>query len=151
MSVSIPTVVGAVLLVGIITAWLWWRAARHHRRDRRLAALLDALDALEATIKRYRERMLVMDAEVRSHGPVDGFRRIDPDAPMQEALRGVLQHRLWIRDHGASASARELDAALDATVARRDQLVARITELDDAVEALLAARDARSAEPRQLH
>jgi hypothetical protein len=151
VSVSIPTVIGAVLLVGSISVWLWWRAARQHRRERSLAALLDALDALEATIKRYRERMLVMDAEVRSLGPVDGFRRIDPQAPMQEALRGVLQHRLWIRDHGASASERELDAALDSTVARRDQLVARLTELDGAVEALLAARDARAAEPRQLH
>jgi hypothetical protein len=151
MPLSLPIVAAAGLVVALLAGWLWWRGERRRRHDARLAALLDALDALEGTIKRYRERMLAMDAEVRSQGPVSGYRRIDPEAPMQEALRGVLQHRLWIRDHGARASVRELEQALGATVARRDQLDARLAELDTAVEALMAARDAHPAEPRSLH
>lgn len=151
MPVPLPAVAAAGLVVGLIAAWLWWRTERRRRHDARLAALLDALDGLEGTIKRYRERMLAMDAEVRSQGPVSGYRRIDPEAPMQEALRGVLQHRLWIRDHGATASERELGEAFEATVARRDQLDARLAELDTAVEALLAAREAHPGEPRNLH
>lgn len=151
MPVPLPAVAAAGLVVGLIAAWLWWRTERRRRHDARLAALLDALDGLEGTIKRYRERMLAMDAEVRSQGPVSGYRRIDPEAPMQEALRGVLQHRLWIRDHGATASERELGEAFEATVARRDQLDARLAELDTAVEALLAAREAHPGEPRGLH
>jgi hypothetical protein len=46
---------------------------------------------------------------------------------------------------------RELDEALHATLARRDQLDARLAELDTAVEALLAAREAHPAEPRSVH
>lgn len=145
------SVVVAGLVVGFLAAWLWWRGERRRRHDLRLAALLDALDALEGTIKRYRERMLAMDAEIRSQGPIRGYRRIDPEAPMQEALRGVLQHRLWIRDHGATASERELSEAFEATVARRNQLDARLAELDTAVEALLAAREAHPGEARSLH
>lgn len=151
MPVPVPAVAAAGLVVGLVVAWLWWRGERRRRHDARLAALLDALDALEGTIKRYRERMLAMDAEVRSQGPVSGYRRIDPEAPMQEALRGVLQHRLWIRDHGATASVHELDEAVLATVARRDQLDARLAELDTAVAALLAAREAQPTDPRSVH
>ncbi len=151
MPPPLPALAAAVLIVALVAAWLWWRGEHRRRHDARLAALLDALDALEVTIKRYRERMLAMDAEVRSQGPVSGYRRIDPEAPMQEALRGVLQHRLWIRDHGVRASLKELEEALGATVARRHQLDARLAELDSAVRALMAAREAHSAEPRSLH
>lgn len=147
----LPAVLAAGLIVIMVAAWLWWRGERRRRHAASLGALLDALDALEGTIKRYRERMLAMDAEVRSQGPVSGYRRIDPEVPMQEALRGVLQHRLWIRERGASASVRELDEARQATLARRDQLDARLAQLDTAVEALLAAREAHAAETRRLH
>jgi hypothetical protein len=151
MPIPLPALALATVLIGAIAVWLWWRGERRRRHDARLAALLDALDQLEAAIKRYRERMLAMDAEVRSQGPVSGFRRIDPEAPMQEALRGVLQHRLWIRDRGRDASAEELDQAIQATVARRTQLDARLAELDSAVGALMAAREAHAPEPRRLH
>jgi len=147
----LPAVLAASLIVIMVAAWLWWRGERRRRHAASLGALLDALDALEGTIKRYRERMLAMDAEIRSQGPVSGYRRIDPEVPMQEALRGVLQHRLWIRERGASASVRELDEARRATLARRDQLDARLAQLDTAVEALMAARAAHAAETRRLH
>jgi hypothetical protein len=151
MRTSTVLLVAAVLLIAAVSAWLSRRALRRQRHAQRLSALLDALDALEAAIKRYRERMLVTDAEVRSHGPVRGYNRIDPNAPMQEALRGVLQHRLWIRDHGATASENELSVALNATLERHAQLDLRLNELDDAVHALHVARQAQGNEERRLH
>lgn len=151
MPTSTVLLIAAVLLIATVTAWLWRRALRRQRHAQRLSALLDALDALEAAIKRYRERMLVTDAEVRSHGPVHGYNRIDPNAPMQEALRGVLQHRLWIRDHGATASENELSVALDATLERHAQLDLRLNELDDAVHALHLARQAQGNDERRVH
>lgn len=151
MATSTVLPIAGILMVAAVSTWLWRRGMRRQRHAQRLGALLDALDALEASIKRYRERMLVTDAEVRSHGTVGGYSRIDPNAPMQEALRGVLQHRLWIRDHGATASEDELSVAIDATLERHTQLNHRLNELDDAVRALHEAQQAKTGEERRLH
>lgn len=151
MATSTVLLIAGILMIAAVSAGLWRRAMRRQRHAQRLGALLDALDALEANIKRYRERMLVTDAEVRSHGPVGAYNRIDPNAPMQEALRGVLQHRLWIRDHGATASEDELCVAIHATLERHFQLDRRLDELDNAVRALHVARQAQTSEERRLH
>jgi len=72
------------------------RAYRPTRRERALRQVLDAADALE-------DRLRVARAEIEA---VVGERDRDP---VGDALREMLRQRLWLRDHGASASIEQLD------------------------------------------
>lgn len=135
----------ALAALAIATAFgLWRRGLAARARASRLGALLDALDGLEAAIKRYRLHMQVIQAEPATGAPSKALAALDSSAPMQEALRGVLAHRLWIRDHAASATDNALAEALAATGERRVWLDARLAELDRALATVNAAKNANS-------
>lgn len=80
----------AALATVLVAAWLRWREAA---RRRALHGLMDAADALEGRLR-----------EARAHL---GTRPGAAD-PVQAAMSDLLQHRLWLRDHGAAASLRRL-------------------------------------------
>ena len=65
------------------------------RRQRAVRELLDAADALEARLRTAR-------AEIEA---VAGDLNLDP---VGEAMREMLRQRLWLRDHGDSASVEQL-------------------------------------------
>jgi hypothetical protein len=91
---------------------LLWRSARRHRAVRQL---LDAADALESRLRTAR-------AEIEA---VAG----DEDDPVRDALREMLRQRLWLQQHGGSASLEELGtvrASIDAARQRIDQQLVRI-------------------------
>jgi methyl-accepting chemotaxis protein len=88
---------------------------RSWRRQRAVRDLLDAADTLEARLRTAR-------AEIEA---VAG----DEDDPVRDALREMLRQRLWLQQHGASASLEELGsvrASIDAARQRIDQQLARI-------------------------
>jgi methyl-accepting chemotaxis protein len=88
---------------------------RAGRRQRAMRALLDAADALEARLRTAR-------AEIEA---VAG----DEDDPVRDALREMLRQRLWIQQHGASATLEELDTvrvSIDAARIRIDTQLDRI-------------------------
>jgi hypothetical protein len=74
--------------------------------------------------------------------------------PIREAKRDVLQHRLWIQQHGASASQAELDKACSALARVRERLDAQLAELEnvgsDLANATEAAAEAALREPPTL-
>lgn len=99
-----------VLLVaaGLVLAVLLRQ--RGGRRQRAVAQVLDAADALEARLREAR-------AEIEA---ITGHE----DNPVRDALQEMLRQRLWLQQHGAAASLEQLATvrdSIDAARARIDQ------------------------------
>jgi hypothetical protein len=60
-------------------------------------------------------------------------------AAIDAALRELLAHRLWLRDHADVAGQRELDAAVTALDKARDSLAQQLAKLDSAQRELETA------------
>ncbi|MBB5206803.1 hypothetical protein [Chiayiivirga flava] len=146
--------VTAVGLVALVAAVL---GLRSRRRERSLRYLLDRADALEALLHTTRDRMSAMRTVVQ-RVPSDiaavAHASLDAQPQVQQGLRDVLEHRLWISRHGLQASQRELDracAALDrayATISERlDRLENAGAELIDVTQASI---DQAAREPAAL-
>lgn len=141
-------VAGALVLAATI-----FMVLRGRRRERSLRFLLDRADALETLLHTTRDRMNAMRTVVQ-RVPSDigavAHASLDAQPLIQQGLRDVLEHRLWISKHGLEASQPELDracAALDRayrTIAERlDTLENAGAELIDVTQASieLAARE----------
>jgi hypothetical protein len=76
--------------------------------------MLDLADEVERLLDRSQERMAAMRPLVE-RVPADiaatAQASLEGSLPIREAKRDVLQHRLWIQQHGGSASQDELDKA----------------------------------------
>lgn len=84
-------------------------------RQRAMAGLLDAADALEARLREAR-------AEIQA---VVG----DEANPVREAMQEMLRQRLWVQQHGGQASLEQLDgvrASIDAARSRIEQMLAQV-------------------------
>ena len=84
-------------------------------RERAVAELLDAADALEARLRQAR-------AEIEA---IAG----DDANPVRDAMQEMLRQRLWLQQHGATAPIRKLDAmrkSIDQARARIDQQLALV-------------------------
>lgn len=94
---SAVTTTLTLLLVALAAAAVAFslRRAGSSRRQRAVRELLDAADALEA-------RLRVARAEIEA---VAGDLNLDP---VGDAMREMLRQRLWLRDHGDSASVEQL-------------------------------------------
>jgi len=98
----------AVVLLALALAWAYGR--RDNPRQRALARLLDAADALEA-------RLRTAKIEIEA---ITG----DEDGTVHTALQEMLRQRLWLQQHGASASVQKLDeirASIEQARTRIDQ------------------------------
>jgi methyl-accepting chemotaxis protein len=110
-------VFAAVVAIACIVV-LRRRSKRMSPHQRAVRDVLDAADALE-------DRLRTARAEIEA---VAGEAKEDP---VGEALREMLRQRLWLRDHGADASPRQLAdvrQAIDAARHRIDHQLARIEE-----------------------
>src|SRR5690606_3710096 len=103
-----------LLAAAIAALAIWLLLRRHGRRDDRhraaLAGVLDAADALEARLRTARSEIEAVTGE--------------GDDPVREAMQEMLRQRLWLQQHGAAASAGQLDAvrdSIDGARARIDQ------------------------------
>ncbi|MBS7457636.1 hypothetical protein [Coralloluteibacterium stylophorae] len=118
---------------------------RAQRRQRTLARLLDGADEVERLLYRTRRRMSDVGG-VLGRVPEDigasARASLDSEGAIQDALRDVLQHRLWIDRHGADASQDELDAACAAMDRARERIDGELRRLEGAAAALAEATDA---------
>ena len=109
-SISLPTVsvaLGALIVLGLAAIW---RMTRRDPRQRAMAELLDAADALESRLRTARSEI-----EAITGGE---------DETVRTALQEMLRQRLWLQQHGESApigKLREIRASLDQARARIDQ------------------------------
>jgi hypothetical protein len=118
-----------------LCAW----TVRHQRTRRRHGALQDLMDnadRLEADLKDCRDRLQRAHAVMSVSPDLPAAGEVEAQQAVDSGLRALLQQRLWIRDHGAGASQRELDEAVAALVRARRQLEPRLRALDDAQTAL---------------
>lgn len=108
---TLPVVAAICIAVVVLAAVLAWAYARRdHPRQRALARLLDAADALEA-------RLRTAKSEIEA---ITG----DEDETVHTALQEMLRQRLWLQQHGASASVQKLDeirASIEQARIRIDQ------------------------------
>lgn len=104
--VAVAIAGGAILLLCRVPA----------RRRHAMRELLDSADALEA-------RLRIARAEIEA---VVGDEAADP---IRDAMREMLRQRLWLRDHGKSASFEQLTevrVSIDVALARIEQQLLQI-------------------------
>lgn len=147
---AIAVLFGFVLLaIGL----RWWLG----RRERALLRLLDSADRLEALLKETRARMGQLQQVVgRVPEDIGALARtsLDAEGQVQQALRDVLEHRLWIARHGESASHAQLRAALAALQRAHANIAEQLARLDrvgsDLAEVTQAAVEQAAREPSAL-
>jgi hypothetical protein len=123
---------GAGLLVVIAAAWL--REASMRRKPRMLGEILDLADALERELLECRRRLREIPALTASLTPsaqISARATLAAEPQVQDALRDLLAHRLWLKSHAADASLAELATARDALLATRSALAASLERLAD--------------------
>ncbi|HLT43123.1 MAG TPA: hypothetical protein VK000_00515 [Luteimonas sp.] len=104
-------------VAALAVALLFIFRRRGGRRQRLLAEVLDAADALEARLRTAR-------AEIEA---IAG----SSDNPVLEAMQEMLRQRLWLQQHGADATLEQLEQvrdSIDAGRRRIDQQLARIEQ-----------------------
>ena len=135
--------------VVVLLALLW----RGRRRQRALERLLDSTDALEALLHTTKERMAAMKQVVGRVAPDIGAEAqasLDADAPVQQGLRNVLEHRLWIARNVDTASVAQLEQAQAALQRSHQQIASRLAQLESAgAELAIAARAVAEQEARE--
>ena len=105
-----------LLAIAAVAAALALRRRRPNPHERAVREVLDAADALEARLRTAR-------AEIEA---IAGDRGEDP---VGEAMREMLRQRLWLRDHGRTASLSQLAgvrASIDEARSRIDAQLAQI-------------------------
>ena len=84
---------------------------RQNRRGMSIRHLLDLADRLEADLKTCRSGLQQAHAVMSFNPDLPATSEKDAHQAVDAGLRALLQQRLWIRDHSASASQGELDQA----------------------------------------
>ena len=127
-----PYLLLAAIAAVALLLWAWVRERRWSRRERGIRALLDGADAFETLLQDCRQRMqrlrgmlTVLPEEMSA----DADSALSADAKVQAALKDLLAHRLWIKQHAAAASLQELDAARNALRQSGATLSAQIERL----------------------
>ena len=137
---------GALLL-----GFLQWRQQRRmQQRAHLLGAILDLADALERELMECRARMREVPAlttSLRDSGEVSAQATLTAEPQVQDALRDLLAHRLWLKEHATSAPLAELQASHDALAATRHTLatqLSRLAKVRNELEQTLADSDPSS-------
>ncbi len=141
-------VIVAVCLV-LAVLWLWLRDRGERGRQNAIRALLDSADLLESRLQECRERtqhlrdmLTVLPEEMSARADS----ALQTDAKVQAALKDLLAHRLWIQQHSAAATPRELAQAQQAL----DQSGATLQSQLDRLAAIAADLQHAQTESRTL-
>lgn len=111
-----------VLLVAVAAAggiWLAWNVVRRsQRRQRAIRDLLDAADALEASLRSAR-----VEIEAVAGDHVN---------PVRAAMEDLLRQRMWLQEHGQSASLQQLADVRASLEAARGNLQGQLNRVEQA-------------------
>lgn len=95
-ALTLPAVTIVSFIVIVVVLALAWRFARRDTpRQRAMMRLLDAADALESRLRAARSEIEAITG--------------DEDDSVRAALQEMLRQRLWLQQHGQTASVRQLD------------------------------------------
>jgi len=114
LTVALVSLTATILLFALFIAW----RRRSGRRQRALAEVLDAADALEARLRTAR-------SEIEAIAGSD-------DNPVREALQEMLRQRLWLQQHGQDASLEQLAQVRDSIVAGKLKIDQQLLQIERA-------------------
>ena len=114
MTAALVSLLATALLIALFIAW----RRRSGRRQRALAEVLDAADALE-------ERLRTARSEIEAIAGSD-------DNPVREALQEMLRQRLWLQQHGSTASVAELETVRASFHSARQQIDQQLLQIERA-------------------
>lgn len=124
-----------IFVLGLFALLTWALLWMTGARERALRRLLDRADALEHLLHTTRDRMAAM-RQVVQRVPSDiaavAHRSLDAQDLVQQALRNVLEHRMWIAQKGLTARRAELDAATAALERAHATIADQLTRLENA-------------------
>ena len=146
-----------ILLAGLVIATTvallaWWRERHLQRKPRLLAEILDLADALERELLEFRARLREIPALTASLPPAEQISArttIAAEPQVQDALRDLLAHRLWLKEHADSASLQELGEARNALATTRAALARQLSRLAAVREDFEQAQSVFPSEPRR--
>jgi flagellar motility protein MotE (MotC chaperone) len=132
----------AALAAASLLLFVWLRERRWRQRQAGIRDLLDGADALEAQLQECRlrmQRVRGMLSVLPEEMSADANSALSADNKVQAALKDLLAHRLWIKQHALDASLQQLTAARSALAqsgatlgAQLDRLTATATDLERA-------------------
>lgn len=141
------------IVLGTVILVLGVKLLRARARHRVFVRLLDSADELEKILHKARDRMKSMRRVVGRVAPDIGAQAqasLDADDQVQQGLRNVLEHRLWIAKHAETASVAELREAVLAMERSYGQIAIRLQQLESAgAELDRAARLVEEQEARE--
>lgn len=141
----------AALLLAPVLLVFWLRERHWAARARELRAILDSADALEQELQECRARLREIPALVANLPPamtLSARATLIAEPQVQAALQDLLEHRLWIREHGANARLPELISAHAALVQSRAGLATQLQRLAEVCAELAEAREGMRAPER---
>jgi len=154
---GVTLILAVIAAFGVIALIAWIPFHRAASRQRALIRLLQGADQLERLLHTTRERMNAMqDVVGRVPADIGAVARasLDADGRVQQALRDLLEHRLWISRHGATASLAELKQAELAMSRARGSISSQLARLESAGaelgDATQAALEQAAREPAAL-
>lgn len=138
----------AALGLCLLAAGSGWWLLQSKRRNALILHILDAADHIEARLQQCRQQMRGMGTLLgRLPADITAQARssLDSDASIQQALKIVLRHRLWLRDHASSASLPELAEvarSIRHSLTELDNQIGRLQQVSVELEAAYARSDA---------
>ena len=119
-------------LLALIALLAWQREYRLRRRARLLGEIFDLADALERELMETRARLREVPALTTllpDSGELSAHATLAAEPQVQEALRDLLAHRLWLKEQADRASYPQLLASRDALRATRGKLASQLDRL----------------------
>jgi hypothetical protein len=146
-----------IFILGLFALVAWGLRWFMQSRERSLRRLLDRADALERVLKATRDRMAAM-RQVVQRVPSDiaavAHASLDTEGLVQQALKNLLEHRMWIAQKGLTAPKAELEAASAALERAHATIADQLKRLENAgaelVDITQASIEQAAREPAAL-
>lgn len=141
------TSVIAALLVAV-TLWFGRQIWLMRRRNGLIMQMLDDADQVESRLLECREKMKTiggMLGRLPSDITASARATLDSESGIQQALKIVLQHRLWIRENANTApigKLEEVSRTIHRSLDELDVQIGRLSAVGDELEAAYARSDA---------
>ena len=133
-TVTVTNLLASFVILLLIVLFAWLRELRLQHRPRLLDQILNLADALERQLLECRARLREIAALAAALPPADqssACATLAAEPQVQDALRDLLAHRLWLKENTGSASLSELQSARDALAATRSTLAGQLARLAD--------------------
>lgn len=131
---TVTILLATAVVILLLAVFVCLRARRLQGKPRLLAEIMDLADALERELLECRARLREIPALAATSSPAEQLSArstIAAEPQVQDALRDLLAHRLWLKENAQSASIAELKSARDALASTRIALAAQLVRLAD--------------------